>query len=430
MSTGSTTPWDLDFYSLNQPARQEDYLVNDAVNACRVRDESVFRNPVQKRRHDFFAFNSIPFVMRGSSRRKFRNVLEVGCGQGAKIFGLSRIAEQYVGIDIDDDQLQDARDLVDVLGIRNATLLKENGSDLLKLWDSHGPFDLVVFYAVLEHMTLGERLEALGLIETFMQQGAVIYIGEAPNRLTPFDFHTSEIPYFDCLPSDLAVPYALKYPGRDSLPGLLRESSDPHLQLQRAGRGISYHDFFMAFEPDALTGRVARGGWSVEMLNQHPLFAFEGASLQIFRRMADWSFGRSPTPHDAFARSWIDLILVREPPQFSPDGGKVELDAFPGSTGADWFGNPVRLLQGSGESAACLTRSHVTKFIVDTKRSSGRFLVTFGSSERVVDVDYLTSSNPIRNSYRCFEVHGEGIDVRVTPIGPDSTVALTAIVRS
>ena len=66
-------------------------------------------------------------------------------------------------------------------------------------------FDLVIFLASLEHMTLEERIEVIGSTwEMLLPQGLWCLV-ETPNRLWYFDQHTSRLPFFHWLPDDLAL---------------------------------------------------------------------------------------------------------------------------------------------------------------------------------------------------------------------------------
>jgi hypothetical protein len=67
----------------------------------------------------------------------------------------------------------------------------------------------------------------------------VLLVIEAPNRLWPLDSHTSDLPFFQWLPDDLATRYkavGLRGPVAELGPGDTYE-------LERLGRGVSFHDF-------------------------------------------------------------------------------------------------------------------------------------------------------------------------------------------
>ena len=86
-----------------------------------------------------------------------------------------------------------------------------------------GDFDLIIFFARLEHMTLPERMEALPAVWKLLADGAWLAVTETPNRLCGiFDSHTSQLPYFNWLPDDLAFAYS-KFSARADFKDSFRE---------------------------------------------------------------------------------------------------------------------------------------------------------------------------------------------------------------
>ena len=114
--------------------------------------------------------------------------------------------------------------------------------------------DVVAFLAVLEHMTLEERLRALRQAWAHLKPGGWLVIDETPNRLWHFDYHTAHEPFFLWLPDDLAALYSSRT-RRARYNRLHRNNGklDP-VTLARWGRGVSYHDFVVALDlaPEAL----------------------------------------------------------------------------------------------------------------------------------------------------------------------------------
>ena len=110
------------------------------------------------------------------------------------------------------------------------------------------PFDLVIFWASLEHMVIAERLAALRHGWSRLAPGAPLVIIETPNRLWPFDSHTADLPYFHWLPDELAF-HELQASPRSSI---RRKHTDPAtemLDFQRLGRGMSFHEVERALGP-------------------------------------------------------------------------------------------------------------------------------------------------------------------------------------
>ncbi len=67
-----------------------------------------------------------------------------------------------------------------------------------------GGVDAVIFPAVLEHMTQAERRASLRPAREVLRPGVVVALFETPNRLLPWDHHTTTTPFFHLLPDDLA----------------------------------------------------------------------------------------------------------------------------------------------------------------------------------------------------------------------------------
>jgi S-adenosylmethionine-dependent methyltransferase len=103
-------------------------------------------------------------------------------------------------------------------------------------------FDLILFFAALEHMTHAERIAAMRSTWEMLPPGGLWGVIETPNRLWPEDRHTSLLPFYHWLPDDLAYRYSRFSPRRD-FAGLY--TGDPHdatmTDYLRRGRGVSYH---------------------------------------------------------------------------------------------------------------------------------------------------------------------------------------------
>lgn len=109
----------------------------------------------------------------------FNRVLEVGCGTGKNTLWLMERAREITAIDLSEGMLAKAREKI---GSAHVRFLK---ADVLQPWDHfQGPFDLVTFSLVLEHIQdlepiLRRAAESLGT-------GDHVYIGE----LHPFKQYT------------------------------------------------------------------------------------------------------------------------------------------------------------------------------------------------------------------------------------------------
>ena len=143
----------------------------------------------------------------------------------------------------------------------------------LQVEQPQGTFDIVLIYAVLEHMTRDERLAAQREAWDKLVSGGILVMVETPNRLWFYDSHTAMTNFFLRLPDDLALRNTARTPRPR-----YTEVTDP-MDFVRWGRGVSFHDFDVAFgrpcaelpvvsamEPwfrrQRRTGRIGRSGLS------------------------------------------------------------------------------------------------------------------------------------------------------------------------
>ncbi len=179
-------------------------------------------------------------------------VLEVGCGTGSSSLALAEQGATVLAIDVEQEPLALAEHRLRAAGADGVRFRRHTAAELAGL-GAAGDFDVVMFFAVLEHLTLAERLSAIRQAWDLLPPGGMLQVFDTPNRLWPYDEHTSLAPYFHWLPDDLAIRYA-GYTPRAGFAALGPEPTpDAHHSLARWGRGISFHDFCvaLAIEPAA-----------------------------------------------------------------------------------------------------------------------------------------------------------------------------------
>lgn len=176
-------------------------------------------------------------------------VLEVGCGTGSSTVALAEQGAAVTGIDPDGTALVSAGQRLSAYGLE--AVLLETGADSLQGLRESARFDLVIFWACLEHMTLEARLSSMRLTWGMLPPGGLWCAIETPNRLWHTDPHTSLLPFFHWLPDDLAVLYACRSPRKD-----FRErfsvslgTEEDRADLAMWGRGVSFHEFELAIGP-------------------------------------------------------------------------------------------------------------------------------------------------------------------------------------
>jgi 2-polyprenyl-3-methyl-5-hydroxy-6-metoxy-1,4-benzoquinol methylase len=186
---------------------------------------------------------------------KGANILEIGCGTGSSTIALAEQGANVTGIDIDEGALKVARDRCEIYNIP-ATIISGNATEVYNELQSQ-KFDLIIFYACIEHMVYTERIECLRKYYDLLPKGACLCIVETPNRLWYFDGHTSFLPFFHWLPDNVAFDYS-KFSNRINFKELYHEHSDENfLHFLRRGRGFSFHELEIALDIPAEKYQVA-----------------------------------------------------------------------------------------------------------------------------------------------------------------------------
>jgi 2-polyprenyl-3-methyl-5-hydroxy-6-metoxy-1,4-benzoquinol methylase len=120
-------------------------------------------------------------------------VFEIGCGTGSSIMALVEQGSDVIGIDVVPESIEVSRARLRFFGLDEPALHHLNATDIDTHFD-HAGFDLVIFFASLEHMTHSERLRSLRAAWQLSADKGILCIVEAPNRLWLFDSHTADLP--------------------------------------------------------------------------------------------------------------------------------------------------------------------------------------------------------------------------------------------
>ena len=235
-----------------------------------------------------------------------RTVLEYGSGNGAVTAAFAPRSARYIGIDIDPDQIGAARRLL-AARQTDATLLAAPPAQILAETAAfRREVDVFLCYAVLEHMTVDERLSLLELAREVVRDDGIIVVVETPNRLTPWDYHTSQLPFLNQLPEDLALRYFHRSERTEFVEALEAAGDNAKLRetFARWGRGMSYHEFELVFGD--LSRHVVASSWEPTLLQERSIYREELA----LQRVLDQVRPDLPPP---FSRYWLDLILVARP---------------------------------------------------------------------------------------------------------------------
>jgi S-adenosylmethionine-dependent methyltransferase len=250
----------------------------------------------------------VPWVERTGSLAGC-SMVEVGCGTGAKTAAFAPHVKSVDACDMSADHLAAADRRVRAMGLTNVALtVGDAASFAASVRDAHPDgIDLCLMFAVLEHMTLDERLSALEEFWAMLSPGGRLVVLETPNRLLPWDWHSSRLPFFNMLPDDLALRYFDRSPRSDYVADLRSgiDAGRGRDALARSGRGVSYHEFELVF--GALGNLIVADGYDAELVEMNPIILDEMELERFLRR-------ETLDVPPAFSRYWIELVLKK------PDG--------------------------------------------------------------------------------------------------------------
>lgn len=235
------------------------------------------------------------------------SILEIGCGTGSSTVSLAEQGANVTALDVDEASLMVAKKRMELYGL-SAEFVLGNGEKVDTLFiNKH--FDIILFPATLEHMTYQERVNCLRSAYRMMQKGDLLVTVETPNRLWFYDFHTAYLPFYFWLPEELAFDYS-KYSKRNNFKEIYKDhNAEKMLHFIRRGRGVSFHDFEIAFE-DMSTMPVIS---SMEGYSKNPAFRFLTDRLKSrgYFTYKKFIWKLSPHHHEGFFEPWLDLIFKK-----------------------------------------------------------------------------------------------------------------------
>ena len=243
-----------------------------------------------------------------------RRVLEYGCGNAPVSCALGERGAELIGVDIDAAAIEEGRRRVAEAGLGDVVLERHPLEQIAAAVRARArTIDVFVLYAVLEHMTVAERLAVLRLAREVLAPGGAIVVCETPNRLFYFDHHTAQIPFFHLLPDELALEYRAFSARPDFTEAIARASeqgSEAALEaIVRWGRGVSFHEFEVVF--GGLERHVIASGYDSLLFAERPVHPEELMLARYLDRVR-------PELAPAFSRAWLDLILTPEPAPSRP----------------------------------------------------------------------------------------------------------------
>ena len=239
-----------------------------------------------------------------------KTVLEYGCGNAAVSCAVAERAKKVIGLDIDRGWIETGKEEVVKRGLRNVELELHPPETIRDAADARrGKVDVFLLYAVLEHLTVSERLAVLRLAREVVKPDGVIVVCETPNRLIYFDHHTARMPFFHLLPDELAVDYYQRSEREDFKAAIDAAAQDGRGAAQEAivrwGRGVSFHEFEVVFG-ERFDQHVIASNYDPILFGERPIHPDE---VILARYLERWRPDLAPV----WSRSWLDLILAPQP---------------------------------------------------------------------------------------------------------------------
>ncbi len=236
-------------------------------------------------------------------------ILEIGCGNGTSTVALAEQGAIVTAIDIEESLLRNAEERCQIYGV-SATFHLMNATEVSTVLAGEA-FDMILFYAVLEHMTYTERLIAIRQTFDMLSNGGLWCVIGTPNRLTFYDSHTAMMPFFYWLPDELAIKYASLSPRREFGERFVKidePTEEMKLEFARWGRGMSYHEFELALGPlNELTILSSLG----EFLRKRDLIYKLASSYRPAGRYASFFRKLYPQINEAFFDPYLDMIIQK-----------------------------------------------------------------------------------------------------------------------
>ena len=271
--------------------------------------ENYFRNETEineqdledhiKQRINLARSKILPWVLK-TIDLKNKKLLEVGSGTGSSSIAFSEQGAIVTGIDVDATSIEVAKYRSNLLN-QKIEYINLSGVEIKQIENN---YDVILYYACLEHMTISERIESLQQAYSKLNKCGFLVIVEAPNRLWIEDTHTSELPFFQWLPDDLAYLYS-KFSPKGSFNSRYTDNELNYLaEFHRRGRGVSYHEFDLAFENYKnleIVSSLNRLVYSKNLLNTF-----------VYKKIYKLYLKQFTNKNRAFVEEYLDLIIQKK----------------------------------------------------------------------------------------------------------------------
>ena len=329
-----------------------------------------------------------------------RTVLEYGCGNAPVSCAFAERAERHIGLDIDAEAVETGRRMARERGLENLELHVHPLEEIRDAMAAQrGEVDVVLLYAVLEHLSVDERLEVLRLARELAAPRGHIVVCETPNRLFPIDNHTSQLPFFTMLPDQLALmlyEHSRRPDFLNAIAEAMREGPDAAAEaLTRWGRGVSYHEFELVFGD--LSHYLLASNYEPALFGERPVNPEELALARLLERLR-------PDLAPVWSRAWLDLILaawpLEAPPSFMRPWALQTVD----SPGVAWTGAERLRIPDAATPLAVQLPVPTSRLVVGTAVEARRVNVGVRAGDAGEPLAVELSGDPGQQHYASFEL--------------------------
>lgn len=256
-----------------------------------------------------------------------KRILDFGCGTGASTAALATRCKSLVAFDVDIEGIEACRLRLEEHGLEDRVELYGTPS-LDDVKDRIGPVDLVLMCGVIEHIPLsddGLRRDVIRTLFGMLNAPGYLYIYDTPNRVWPFDFHTTGLWWIPWTPpgSPRAYDRALRA-GRYM--EFARVAAGPRGLEQAGAWGATYWEILRYLEGEDVRCLNALPGH-----NKHIDYLGGARRFRLLRYPFDFFVGLFARPLripiTAFYPFLDNLVLMKPVPDGGPRGGSSPADA-------------------------------------------------------------------------------------------------------
>lgn len=126
---------------------------------------------------------------------KGKRVLDFGCGTGATTAALAEYCDDLSAFDVDQESIDICRKRLEEHGLADRITLY-CADNIVDIRESMGQFDVIVMNGVVEHIPMtipGLRQEVINSVFSLLNKPGYLFINGSPNRLHPYDIHTTQL---------------------------------------------------------------------------------------------------------------------------------------------------------------------------------------------------------------------------------------------